>query len=60
MPEFKERAEERERQKLEQLAPYLEKAMERKERMAELRDDEIPVYEALGRQIAEAPKTAAE
>ena len=60
MPEFKERAEERERQKLEELAPYLEKAMARKERMAELRDDEIPVYEALGRQIAEAPKTAAE
>jgi len=60
MPEFKERAEERERQKLEELAPYLERAMERKERMAELRDDEIPVYEALGRQIAEAPKTAAE
>jgi alkanesulfonate monooxygenase SsuD/methylene tetrahydromethanopterin reductase-like flavin-dependent oxidoreductase (luciferase family) len=54
MPEFKEAEEERERQKMEDLAPYLEKAMQRKERMRELRDDEIPSYEALGRRILES------
>ena len=54
MPEFKEEEEERERQKMEELAPYLEKAMQRKQRMRELRDDEIPAYEALGRQILQS------
>jgi len=52
MPEFKAEEEERERSKMEALAPYLEKAMERKRRMPELSDDEIPSYPALGRQIA--------
>ncbi len=51
MPEFKAEEEERERSKMEALAPYLEKAMERKRRMPELSDDEIPIYPALGRQI---------
>ncbi len=51
MPEFKAEEEAREKRKLEELAPYLEKAMERKRRMPELSDDEIPSYEALGRQI---------
>ncbi len=53
MPEFKERAEERERTKLEELAPYMEQAMERKQRMKSLSDDEIPVIYALGRQIVD-------
>ncbi len=53
MPEFKEREAERERKKLEELAPYLEQAMERKERMRALPDDEIPIIQALGRQIVE-------
>ncbi len=51
MPEFKAEEEAREKRKLEELAPYLEKAMERKRRMPELSDDEIPSYEALGRKI---------
>ncbi len=53
MPEFKDRAEERERQKMEELAPYLEQAMERKIAMRELKDEEIPTYVALGRKVSE-------
>ena len=53
LPDFKAEAEERERRKMEELAPYIEQAMARKQRMAELRDDEIPSIVALGRQIAE-------
>ncbi len=53
MPEFKEGEEERERAKLEELAPYLEAAMERKRLMPALSDDEIPEYPALGRQVYE-------
>ena len=54
MHEFKAEEEAREARKREELAPYLEKAMERKRRMPELSDDEIPSYEALGRQIVAA------
>lgn len=57
MPEFKEQEEERERAKLEELAPHLEKAMARKQKMRELSDDEIPTYLALGRQITEQDVT---
>ncbi len=46
MPEFKARQEAREQRKREELAPYVEKAFERKERMRELADDEIPVVRA--------------
>ncbi len=53
MPEFKDRAEERERQKMEELAPYLEQAMARKIAMRELKDEEIPTYVALGRKVSE-------
>ncbi len=53
MPEFKEREDLRQKQKMEELAPHLEAAMARKQRMRELADDEIPTYVALGRQIAE-------
>jgi alkanesulfonate monooxygenase SsuD/methylene tetrahydromethanopterin reductase-like flavin-dependent oxidoreductase (luciferase family) len=53
MPEFKEKEEERVRRKNEMLAPYIEKAFQRKERMKDLTDSEIPVYEAYGFQIAE-------
>jgi alkanesulfonate monooxygenase SsuD/methylene tetrahydromethanopterin reductase-like flavin-dependent oxidoreductase (luciferase family) len=53
LPEFKEQEEERQRKKMEELAPYLEKAMARKERMQALRDEEIPDVPALGRQIIE-------
>ena len=51
MPEFKEHEEERERRKAEELAPYVDKAMARKQRMRALSDDEIPTVVALGRQI---------
>jgi alkanesulfonate monooxygenase SsuD/methylene tetrahydromethanopterin reductase-like flavin-dependent oxidoreductase (luciferase family) len=53
MPQFKEGEQERQREKLERLAPALEKAMERKQLMAPLADSEIPEYPALGRQILE-------
>ena len=46
----------RQRRKLEALAPYVEKAMARKERMKALADDEIPTFVELGRQIAEQGK----
>ena len=51
MPGFKENAEERERKKMEELAPHLEKAMARKQWLKPLSDDEIPEVVALGRQI---------
>ncbi len=53
MPEFKERDEEQQKRKLEELAPHMERAMERKQWMRPLTDDEIPEIEALGRQIVE-------
>jgi hypothetical protein len=53
MPEFKAREIEREKHKQEELAPYIEKAMARKQAMKPMRDEEIPVYVALGRKIAE-------
>jgi hypothetical protein len=37
----------------EELAPYVEKAMARKQAMKPMRDEEIPVYVALGRKVAE-------
>ncbi|GAB4330524.1 MAG: LLM class flavin-dependent oxidoreductase [Dehalococcoidia bacterium] len=57
MPEFKEHEEQRERTKMAELAPYIEQAFERKERMKELSDDEIPVFEAYGFQIAEVDES---
>ncbi len=53
MPEFKERADECERRKLEELAPHIEKALQRKQWMQPLKDEEIPEIHALGRQIVE-------
>jgi len=53
MPEFKAEEEARLRKKDEELAPYVEAAMRRKQRMRELQDDEIPAYEAYGYSIAE-------
>ena len=51
MPEFKEREAEREKAKLEELAPHLEEAMKRKQVMKPLDDAEIPEYAAYGRNI---------
>ncbi|HEY5126208.1 MAG TPA: hypothetical protein VIJ35_02740, partial [Bradyrhizobium sp.] len=53
MPEFSQREIAREKQKQEELAPYIEKAMTRKQAMTPMRDEDIPVYVALGRKIAE-------
>jgi alkanesulfonate monooxygenase SsuD/methylene tetrahydromethanopterin reductase-like flavin-dependent oxidoreductase (luciferase family) len=53
MPEFKEEEERRQKQKMDELAPYIEKAMQRKQWMRELTDDEIPTYAAYGAMIAE-------
>ncbi|MEJ2131236.1 MAG: hypothetical protein P8Y95_06350, partial [Gammaproteobacteria bacterium] len=53
MDEFKEKEDERERKKAEELAPYIEAALARKEKMCELADEEIPVFPALGRRITE-------
>ena len=53
MPEFKEREAERERRKAEELAPYVEAALARKVPMAQLADEDIPVFKSLGRQVSE-------
>jgi alkanesulfonate monooxygenase SsuD/methylene tetrahydromethanopterin reductase-like flavin-dependent oxidoreductase (luciferase family) len=53
MGEFKENEQERERRKVEALAPHIEEAMQRKKWMKPLERDEIPVIEAYGRNIAE-------
>jgi alkanesulfonate monooxygenase SsuD/methylene tetrahydromethanopterin reductase-like flavin-dependent oxidoreductase (luciferase family) len=58
MPEFKQGEAERERAKLDELAPYLEQAMARKKFMPAPSDDEIPDIVALGRQIAEGGEAA--
>jgi alkanesulfonate monooxygenase SsuD/methylene tetrahydromethanopterin reductase-like flavin-dependent oxidoreductase (luciferase family) len=54
MPEFKELEDERQRRKMEMLAPYIEQAFARKQKMREMADDEIPKVIALGRQIAQS------
>jgi len=46
LPEFKAKVAEREARKEEELAPYIEAALARKDRMAPLAEDEIPVISA--------------
>ena len=53
MPEFKERQAAREKKKQEELAPYIERAMARKQATRPMRDEEIPIFIALGRKVAE-------
>jgi len=53
MPEFRQREIAREKRKQEELAPHVEKAMARKQAMKPMRDEEIPVFVALGRKVAE-------
>ncbi len=60
MPKFKAGATEREAKKAAELAPYIAAALARKPGLAALSDDEIPIVAALGRQIAETDKDAAE
>ena len=52
MPEFAEREAERERAKREELAPYVEAAMARKQLMPPLAEGDIPVHEAYGNTVA--------
>ena len=54
MPEFKENEAERVSRKEEELAPFIEEAFKRKERLPEMTDDEIPIYESYGLSIAES------
>jgi alkanesulfonate monooxygenase SsuD/methylene tetrahydromethanopterin reductase-like flavin-dependent oxidoreductase (luciferase family) len=56
MPEFKEREAARQAKKARELAPYIERAMARKQRMPALDDDVIPGFVALGRRLAEEGK----
>lgn len=58
MPEFHEGEAEREAKKMADLAPYIEKAFERKKWMKALSDEEIPNVVALGRQITDQGKKA--
>ena len=60
MPEFKENEEKREKEKMEELAPYLAQAMERKKWMPHFKDEDIPEVEALGRQIIAQEKNKKE
>ncbi len=53
MGEFKEQEEERQRRKMDELAPYVEAALARKQRMQELAGDDLPAYQAYGFNIAE-------
>jgi hypothetical protein len=52
LPEFDEREEARAKQKQEELAPFIEQAMMRKQKVAPLAEDKIPSFVALGRQVA--------
>ena len=55
VPEFKARDEIRQREKAAELAPYIEAALKRKQRMAPLKEDGIPTIDSFGRR-AEAAK----
>jgi alkanesulfonate monooxygenase SsuD/methylene tetrahydromethanopterin reductase-like flavin-dependent oxidoreductase (luciferase family) len=53
MPEFKDREAARAERKRAELAPYVEAAMARKERLPTLADGDIPTYDAFGLLVAE-------
>ena len=54
MPEFLEGEEQRERERAERLAPYIEAALARKQWMPTPDDDEIPTFPAYKREVAAA------
>ena len=56
MPEFQAGEAERAARKAEELGPYIEAAMKRRQGMAPLADGDIPPVIALGRQITEVPR----
>ena len=53
LPEFAERSAEREQRKQQELAPFLEQALSRKQWMKPIEEEKIPELVALGRQIME-------
>jgi alkanesulfonate monooxygenase SsuD/methylene tetrahydromethanopterin reductase-like flavin-dependent oxidoreductase (luciferase family) len=53
MPEFRERDAARQARKMDELAPYVEAAFERKRTMPALAEGDIPSYEAYGLSVAE-------
>jgi hypothetical protein len=57
MPHFKDGAEKREHEKMEKLAPFLEQAMQRKQVMPPIADDDIPNVHSYGRNIVDAQST---
>jgi alkanesulfonate monooxygenase SsuD/methylene tetrahydromethanopterin reductase-like flavin-dependent oxidoreductase (luciferase family) len=59
MPEFHAEEEERQRRKMEELAPYIEAAFRRKQYLTPPVDDEIPEYPAYGLTVAEQKAPAA-
>ena len=52
LPEFHEREEVRAKRKHEELAPFIEQAMVRKEKVTPLVEENISSFVALGRQVA--------
>jgi alkanesulfonate monooxygenase SsuD/methylene tetrahydromethanopterin reductase-like flavin-dependent oxidoreductase (luciferase family) len=52
MPEFKAKVAEKERRKREELAPYVEAALKRKQYLNELGEEDIPAYQAYGFSVA--------
>ena len=56
LPEFREREASRARAKTEELAPAIEQALARKDKMQPLADERIPSFLALGRQVAAQPQ----
>jgi alkanesulfonate monooxygenase SsuD/methylene tetrahydromethanopterin reductase-like flavin-dependent oxidoreductase (luciferase family) len=58
LPEFHAEEEARQRRKMEELAPYLERAMARKSLMPRLEDEAIPQFEALGRLLTPPEREA--
>ena len=55
MPEFKQRDIQRQAEKQRELAPYVEAAMARKQRLPDIAETEIPVIAAFGRSAPRAP-----
>jgi hypothetical protein len=60
LPEFDAREEARAQRPQEELAPVIEQAIMRKEKVAPLAEDKIPSYVALGRQVANGPQLTPE
>ena len=58
MPDFKASEEERERNKAEELAPYIEAALARKKKMPPLTPEDTPVVVAFGRTIIQSGQDA--